>query len=272
MAPPPDSSFNPSSPRSSTGGEDSYKHDGTPDTRLTAFSPDEDSARSIRFVKPFNQSVRQSEPLPFPMKQTNDQGKSCAEGKDPFMPVASSAKNGRKLSPTASSFEPVFESSSAQGTAPSHPLFATHRGPGFQQWSATTFSDLSKDLGLSRCLVLTSNIQAILPADIDVFLSVCSAYCLPLQVIYLFNRAAYWLTAAQNMGRRGFSLQGERQVQGHHESAYIRFTDIRDARMVHDNIARDGPGWRAHYVQPPLSPVRLCCQKILGFLNTLPLT
>ncbi len=51
MAQPREPAFQHSSPDSSKGGADSYNNEGTPDTRLTAFSPQESSAKSSKLAK-----------------------------------------------------------------------------------------------------------------------------------------------------------------------------------------------------------------------------
>ncbi|EQB59540.1 hypothetical protein CGLO_00038 [Colletotrichum gloeosporioides Cg-14] len=93
--------FNPSSPRSSVGGAESFK--GTPDTRLTAFSPEEGSARSSRLLKSLGQDSPDATPSRFHSIAFGG-GISNAD-KDPFITTTSNVAL-QKLSPTASAFQP----------------------------------------------------------------------------------------------------------------------------------------------------------------------
>lgn len=93
-------SFNASSPHSSTGGADSLK--GTPDTRLTAFSPDEGSAKSTKLLKGFARSNSSTPPAKLPNYVHRDTPSHV--DKDPFI----SPTHGTRLSPTASTFKPVI--------------------------------------------------------------------------------------------------------------------------------------------------------------------
>lgn len=105
--------FHPSSPPSE-GGADSYNHEGTPDTRLTAFSPLEESSKSSRLFSALS------------LSDDNDRGQSIdfqrptdthhvtsptsfgpgAKDKDPFV-SSPPEKRQTKLSATASTFKPL---------------------------------------------------------------------------------------------------------------------------------------------------------------------
>ncbi|KAF5522616.1 Meiosis protein mei2 [Colletotrichum aenigma] len=93
--------FNPSSPRSSVGGAESFK--GTPDTRLTAFSPEEGSARSSRLLKSLGQDSPDTTPSRFHSIAFG--GAISNADKDPFVTTTSNVAL-QKLSPTASAFQP----------------------------------------------------------------------------------------------------------------------------------------------------------------------
>ncbi|KAI8233902.1 Meiosis protein mei2 [Colletotrichum sp. SAR 10_98] len=93
--------FNPSSPRSSVGGAESFK--GTPDTRLTAFSPEEGSARSSRLLKSLGQDSPDTTPSRFHSIACG--GAISNADKDPFITTTSNVAL-QKLSPTASAFQP----------------------------------------------------------------------------------------------------------------------------------------------------------------------
>ncbi|RCI10754.1 hypothetical protein L249_5365 [Ophiocordyceps polyrhachis-furcata BCC 54312] len=107
---------NPSSPRSSSGGADSLK--GTPDTRLTTFSPDNGSSKHPQGL-----------PRSFPATSLD---------KDPF--VTPSHRLGTRLSPTALAFSPF--------PAVKQLPFMGEGGP-----IAVALSD---DLGLSRNVKVSS--------------------------------------------------------------------------------------------------------------------
>ncbi|KAI8223945.1 hypothetical protein K4K53_006715 [Colletotrichum sp. SAR 10_77] len=94
--------FNPSSPRSSVGGAESFK--GTPDTRLTAFSPEEGSARSSRLLKSLGQDSPDTTPSRFHSIAFG--GAISNADKDPFIATTSNVAL-QKLSPTASAFQPL---------------------------------------------------------------------------------------------------------------------------------------------------------------------
>ncbi|KAF7545906.1 hypothetical protein G7Z17_g8797 [Cylindrodendrum hubeiense] len=98
MAQPRENHFNSSSPRSSTGGVESFR--GTPDTRLTAFSPDDDSAKSSKLLKSFSRSAAATPPVRLPVNSYR--GSVSHLDKDPFV----SPVHDTRLSPTASAFSP----------------------------------------------------------------------------------------------------------------------------------------------------------------------
>lgn len=166
--------FNPQSPRSSPGGADSYKHEGTPDTRLTAFSPDENVARSTKFARPLGAGKG---PLAYQIPATLANGYShiatTLADKDPFTSSTTPGTQEQKLSATASTFHPfsvpLVVSSSSATTLPSIETGPTNKPQNLQ----STIKSFSKDLGLSRYLAITSSIRTIYPADFEVFLMVC---------------------------------------------------------------------------------------------------
>lgn len=107
MAQPRESVFNPSSPRSSTGNADSYKNEGTPDTRLTAFSPEEGSARSSKYYSSLSLTASDPQPSRFPGKTVPNFRPSLDQAdKDPFTTSQASVKREQRLSPLASDFQP----------------------------------------------------------------------------------------------------------------------------------------------------------------------
>ncbi|KAH7144667.1 hypothetical protein B0J13DRAFT_635969 [Dactylonectria estremocensis] len=135
MAQPRDINFNPSSPRSSTGGADSFK--GTPDTRLTAFSPDDGSAKSSKLLKNFSRSASATPPVRLPVNSYR--GAVSHLDKDPFI----SPVYDTRLSPTASAFNPDTQDAGFSAASAEQPI-------------ATL---LSTELGVSHHLDISSPIS-----------------------------------------------------------------------------------------------------------------
>jgi hypothetical protein len=149
------SSFNPrysQSPHSSSGAADSGE--GTPDTRLTSFSPED-----ARLVKPSNTKSTGT-----PLK---------ASQQDPFVTTSSKPKGEQKLSATASAFQPfglrVSSSSSApvttHGSAPVpgtiqylDGVIAAQLSPssGTQHPELTQQGTFSTDTGATRCIKIAN--------------------------------------------------------------------------------------------------------------------
>ncbi|PHH58756.1 hypothetical protein CDD81_4667 [Ophiocordyceps australis] len=126
---------NPSSPRSSCGAADSFK--GTPETRLTAFSPEDGSAKSSKLLHGLARSASATPPVGRPL--TSFCGSATHIDKDPF--VTPSHQPGTRLSPTASTFSP----------------FSTSLKVGRAFDAAPIAAALSSDLGLSRHLHVSSS-------------------------------------------------------------------------------------------------------------------
>ncbi|ODA80537.1 hypothetical protein RJ55_03496 [Drechmeria coniospora] len=123
---------NPSSPRSSTGGAESFK--GTPDTRLTAFSPDGGSAKTSKILQGLAHSPSATPPAGFSVSNF----RSGAAHLDPF--ITPSHQPGTRLSPTASTFSPFPSTGKVPSSNDGEPVAAA----------------LSNDLGLSRHLDVSS--------------------------------------------------------------------------------------------------------------------
>jgi hypothetical protein len=110
----PHEAFHPSSPPSD-GGAESYNHDGTPETRLTAFSPLEDSSKSSRLFSALSLgdgTARDGDqPIGFHspgIRHVNSPTSFVpgAQEKDPFV-SSPPDKRQTKLSATASAFKPL---------------------------------------------------------------------------------------------------------------------------------------------------------------------
>ncbi|CAH0042940.1 unnamed protein product [Clonostachys solani] len=122
--------FNPQSPRPTAGVSGSFN--GTPETRLTAFSPAEGSAKSANLLPGISRASSTTTPVK-PLITRYGGSVSHLE-KDPFV------TQNTKLSPTASTFRPF----SSPGFIPSVHI------------ASPVASALSTDLGLSRLLNISS--------------------------------------------------------------------------------------------------------------------
>ncbi|KAK3997267.1 RNA recognition motif 2-domain-containing protein [Cladorrhinum sp. PSN332] len=142
-----ESAFNPSSPRSSSGGgADSNNQDGTPDTRITTFSPDDGAQHTHRHfqtafgthgrtsvdgTKPANDDFETHDDSNRAKYQQRQVNRLTSQDKDPFV----TTKPEKQLSPTASDFRPLHFPVVAHGsTQPSlhhlHPAqLGQHRLP-----------------------------------------------------------------------------------------------------------------------------------------------
>ncbi|KAL9473718.1 hypothetical protein ACSS6W_008098 [Trichoderma asperelloides] len=127
---------NPSSPRSSSGGADSFK--GTPDTRLTSMSPD-DGSKSASLLKSFARSATTTSPARLPT--SSFRGVISHMDKDPF--ITSMHGVSTRLSPTASTFSPFVGNTYVRLPDGEGPISGA----------------LSTDIGLSRILVISSPTQ-----------------------------------------------------------------------------------------------------------------
>jgi hypothetical protein len=165
--------FNPSSPHSSSGGADSYKHEGTPDTRLTAFSPDGDSGRSNNPLASLNLNVSSEHPVHFHGASADGFGPaSAAAEKDPFISSSIVPKPEQKLSPTASSFRPVSVPLIAHGSLGAPPGLNLGPGPNQQLFSQYTAARFSAELRISRYLVVYALTHPVSPSDVEEYLAV----------------------------------------------------------------------------------------------------
>ena len=101
------------SPHSSSGGAESFR--GTPDTRLTAFSPDDGSAKSSRILGVLRAASAGVQPVQFPVRSSTE---SSAPGvEDPFVTSTRTLGAGaRGLSATATEFQPSLSALIARGS------------------------------------------------------------------------------------------------------------------------------------------------------------
>ncbi|KAH6604093.1 meiosis mei2 [Trichoderma cornu-damae] len=138
---------NPSSPRSSSGGADSFK--GTPDTRLTSLTPD-DGSKPSSLLKSFARSAAATSPARLPASSFRSAVSHL--DKDPF--ITSMQNVGTRLSPTASTFSPFVGNTFVRLPNGDGPISAA----------------LSTDMGLSRILALSSSTQ-VSAREVEAFLA-----------------------------------------------------------------------------------------------------
>ncbi|KAH9906439.1 RNA recognition motif 2-domain-containing protein [Xylariomycetidae sp. FL2044] len=181
-----DGQFHPTSPHSSSGAAESFK--GTPDTRLTAFSPEDGSSKSMKAMGTLNSANRGVGPIKFavtsPFGRNTGYHQENTVEKDPFVATSiPTTKAAPKLSPTASVFSPYrpslvnrvsnteqkrvqrVDNTGSVGFehAQTASSFVEDRSAGRSLQPASPDPDrqlslihsaLSTDLGLSRCLVV----------------------------------------------------------------------------------------------------------------------
>lgn len=169
-----DASFNPSSPHSSSGGVDSYNYEGTPDTKLTVFSPDENSAKSNRLLTTLGLDGPSSHAAHYHhvgLAEGFGNTSSVTVEKDPFV-SNTAAKGEQKLSPTASAFRPLSVPLVAHGSLNASPGVNAGLGVNRQLFAPQATAKFSCDLGISRCLVLYSPSFPISVTDAEGYLAV----------------------------------------------------------------------------------------------------
>ncbi|KAI0127893.1 RNA recognition motif 2-domain-containing protein [Xylariales sp. AK1849] len=237
-------SFNPTSPHSSSGVADSFK--GTPDTRLTAFSPEDGSTKSARAPLSMSVGRRESGPVKFnvaspaslniPTRSSFFRGSHNAD-RDPFVSSSNTrfqgTRLGQGLSPTASCFSPL---SGATDTRAVEPTF-TYQGVGSNSKAeedtsqvivraSSTFvhSTLSTDLGISRCVVVAAGSGRVQIIDTEQYIS--------------------------SLAQRGFQFQGSTHFGASGDKVYVRFSNIRDACLFSQNVHVGGQDWRINYIHP----------------------
>lgn len=168
-----DATFHPSSPHSSSAGADSYNHEGTPDTRLTAFSPDDNSARSNKLLTALSLNASSDRPVHFKVEPAEGFGGGpVAAEKDPFFSGTTAPKAEQKLSPTASSFRPVSVPLVAHGSLNGLPGLNVGLGVDRQLFAPSVTGKFSSELGVSRYLVLYAPSHAVTLSDAEGYLEV----------------------------------------------------------------------------------------------------
>ncbi|KAK4172570.1 putative meiosis protein [Triangularia setosa] len=223
-----DSTFNPSSPHSSSRAADSYKHDGTPDTRLTAFSPDDGSVRSGKLytsITGLNLNGPSTNHALFRQKSTEHSGNVApAVEKDPFIssnPTPPKSTLDQKLSPTASAFRPLSVPVVAHGS------LNGQQGP--SNGSQQNFRSITKTAG-----PLSSRFSSEL--DITRYVIICSA------------TTSVTIPEVETYLEFGSPCQGKRVVFANDGRVYLFLSNIRDALNIQDNIQLGSQDWRAQYI------------------------
>ncbi|KAK8057718.1 hypothetical protein PG996_011655 [Apiospora saccharicola] len=143
------------SPRSSSGAADSF--DGTPDTRLTTFSPDDGVSRSVRAPHSIGLGLRDTRGVIVAASPASLD--SRRRYRDPFV-------SSYSLSPYSLVFLPQSSTPVPPASGPPT-VIAAKEADGF------VHQGLSTDVGLSRCLIIYNpGNAAIHKAEVDNYLSV----------------------------------------------------------------------------------------------------
>ncbi|KAI1144107.1 RNA recognition motif 2-domain-containing protein [Hypoxylon sp. FL0543] len=236
--------FNPTSPHSSSGAADSFK--GTPDTRLTTFSPEDGSVRSARMLGAISSNAREAGPVEYKLAALQPLGRSSvfyrggAHHQDPFVTSESSFKARQKLSPTASVFSPlpsdlvprIATSEPERADALSEDLTQGYSQPsGLSEPSASMASSdfvhdkLSTDSGISRCLAISAKASGkVAASDTELYLS--------------------------ELHQMGTVFQGTREIYEFGDQVFVRFSNIRDACTVFSKITLGGRNWAVRSISP----------------------
>ncbi|RFU74171.1 meiosis mei2 [Trichoderma arundinaceum] len=211
---------NPSSPRSSIGGADSFK--GTPDTRLTSMTPDGGS-KSSSLLKSFARSAPTTSPARLPTGSFRSAVSHL--DKDPF--ITSIHGVGTRLSPTASAFSPFVGNTYVRLPNGDGPISAA----------------LSTDMGLSRILVVSSPTQ-VSTREVEAILTVSMS-------------TTPWLTNVdsggacfQDVEKEGNLIYGARSFKAHGTGVFIYFTDIRDACAAQTKLHQVENDWKVAFANP----------------------
>ncbi|KAI0971707.1 RNA recognition motif 2-domain-containing protein [Xylaria arbuscula] len=235
--------FNPTSPHSSSGAADSFK--GTPETRLTAFSPEDGSAKSSKASQSlsirtqenrtlrFATTPRGTLELPSPFVRTN-----LHSDRDPFVSSSAiEANRTQKLSPTASIFLP-YPSVLPTNTPMIEPIRQQREditgNRGLDQQSVISSPQvkfvhtvLSTDTNLSRCLVIGDPGRRLRAHDVGSYLS--------------------------ELELNGIEMHGSRQIceDENGDRVFVRFLNIRDSCAAYSSLTRmSDRGWLANYISP----------------------
>ncbi|ROT40155.1 hypothetical protein SODALDRAFT_329819 [Sodiomyces alkalinus F11] len=201
------SSFNLSSPHSSSAGAESFK--GTPDTRLTVFSPRVLSTKSTRYAH----SCGLIPPSTAPVRFCDDVTESpqLLTDRDPFITTSQTASAASQLSPTASSFHP-------RPVPPNNTDYSSSASLSMSHTDAVNYDDHVQ----TRCLVLSSPYRQLLPIDAVAFLL--------------------------KLEQLGILIPAPRLVIDKGGQIYVHFADVQSAVAVHDHVSRAAVKCEASYL------------------------
>ncbi|KAI1426697.1 RNA recognition motif 2-domain-containing protein [Xylaria sp. FL1777] len=235
--------FNPASPHSSSGAADSFK--GTPETRLTAFSPEDGSAKSSKASQSLSVRTQENRTIRFgpTPRGTLELPSSFVRAnlhseRDPFVSSSAvGANRTQKLSPTASVFLP-YPSALPTNNPVIEPIRQQRDDPtgnrGADQQSATNpqqikfaHTILSTDTNLSRCLVIADPGRRLRAHDVGSYLS--------------------------ELESDGLEMHGSRQIceDENGDRVFVRFLNIRDSCAAYSSLTlTSNRGWYADYISP----------------------
>jgi hypothetical protein len=185
-----ETTFNASSPHSSTGNAESYRNEGTPDTRLTVFSTNEGSARSSKYYGSLALTTS-SDPQPPGLTGkplSNFRASLTQADKDPFITSHASVKHDRRLSPLASDFQPfsIAFGSRAQpglGSTSIDDTFTANEHNALLPSNSTVASAAEGEFTRHLIFASSSN-QVVTAAAVNALLSVSSHFASRLRILY----------------------------------------------------------------------------------------
>ncbi|OAA55600.1 meiosis protein [Niveomyces insectorum RCEF 264] len=214
------------------GNAESASVGGTPNSRVSLLSP---TAKSVRSASKIIQTPdretfeKQTAELLSPIRGSGGGGyrtTGVPVDNDPFVTPSKTKVTGvQQLSATASSFRPVQESKTQENMGDTKvPKTEEVDVTGLFRAHEQVSRGLSTDLGLTRCLEISHVSQ---PGSNN------------LVEVYIGKLASL-----------GFPFRGEKLIFTENARVYIRFTNIRDACLVHRNVELCGPGWVATFLTP----------------------
>ncbi|KAI0481657.1 RNA recognition motif 2-domain-containing protein [Xylaria cf. heliscus] len=253
-----DGHFNPASPHSSSGAADSFK--GTPETRLTAFSPEDGSAKSCKAPHSMNVKTQENRTLRFapnprgPLELPSSFVRTNLHSeRDPFVSSSAIGTNRtQKLSPTASVFLPypgvlpnsqVTELVGQQRDDTTAPRGPDQQSIAVPQQVKFAHAILSTDTDMSRCLIIADPGRRLRAHDVGSYLSVMIKY-----PPYIFPANGF-----QDLESAGLEMHGSRQIAEDQigDKVFVRFVNIRDSCATYSNLALTSDrGWFVNYISP----------------------
>lgn len=216
---------NTSSPRSSSGAEESLR--GTPDSRITTISPEGTRTKPANFLHalpPPNVANITSVEL----AADKQSGPGIGQERDPFL----TPRHGQRtrLSPTASAFNPFTNINTLSEARKMTPV-------------ATA---LSTDLGLSRCLQVSSE-TPLTGDEVNYWLNVSLLLTKPSTLLSSFAKTYSYMPLYQDFDVHGRRFHGHRSIDTENGKVYVQFCDIRDACFTLTSMLMSTNGWKVEY-------------------------